>query len=104
MPHKWQTERVPLPREYDRRRKLTDEQRDQIRAEAGELSQRALARKYKVDRQSIKFILYPDKYEHAKKLNRERRKDGRYKPTREKWAAIMRDYRQYKTRILKEGR
>lgn len=46
MPYK--SEKIKLPKEYDRRIKLTDEQREEIKEKyaTGLYSQRALAREY----------------------------------------------------------
>ena len=49
----------------DKRIKLTDAQRENIKKEwaTGLISQRSLARKYRVDRKTITNILFPEKYQ-----------------------------------------
>lgn len=103
MPYK--SERIPLSREQDRRIKLTEEQRDEIRHKysTGLYSQRKLAAEYGVSRRLITFILDPDKEEHSRELFKERRRDGRYKETREERAAIQREHRHYKQSLYLKG-
>lgn len=73
MPYK--SERIKLSREQDRRVKLSDEQKDEIRHkyELGIFSQRALAREYNVSRRLISFILFPEKAEVAAQQLKERK-------------------------------
>ena len=103
MPYK--SEKIKLPKEHDRRIKLTDEQREEIRQKysTGLYSQRALAREYGVSRRLISFVLDDAKYQKCKKQFKERKADGRYKPDRETWAKTMREYRHYKQRLYLDG-
>ena len=98
MPYK--SERIKLSREQDRRVKLSNEQKDEIKHkyELGIFSQRALAREYNVSRRLISFILFPEKAEV------ERKADGRYKPSKEEWAATQREHRRYKQELYKAGK
>jgi hypothetical protein len=104
MPYK--SERIKLSREQDRRVKLSDEQKDEIRHkyELGIFSQRALAREYNVSRRLISFILFPEKAEVAAQQLKERKADGRYKPSKEEWAATQREHRRYKQELYKAGK
>lgn len=104
MPYK--SEKIKLSREQDRRVKLSDEQREEIKKkfELGIYSQRALAREYNVSRRLISFILFPDKAELAKEQLKERKADGRYKPSKEQWAATVREHRRYKQELYKAGK
>ena len=88
--------------QYDRRVKLTDAQRVAIRERyaTGEISTYGLAKEYNVSRRTIDFILHPDRYKQCQAQFKERRKDGRYAPTREERTAIMREHRQYKRALL----
>jgi len=103
MPYKFQTDKIKLPREYDRRVKITEEMKKEMKAmhEDG-AAVRAIARYFvgRCSRDSIRFILMPDKEVHAKALFKERQKDGRYyhkeKATRQK-----REHRRYKQEIIK---
>lgn len=104
MPYK--SEKIKLSREQDRRVKLTEEQRKEIRDkyESGMYSQRKLAAEYGVSRRLIQFTTDPDKYERAKEQFKERRKDGRYTPTKEEYAKVIREHRQYKQKLYLEGK
>lgn len=104
MPYK--CEKILLPPELDRRRKLSDDDKEVIRHKykTGFYSQRALAREYKVSRRLVSFILFPEKYEEAKAQNKDRRKDGRYKPSDKEWAATQREHRHYKQALYKAGK
>lgn len=90
---------------YDRREKLTEAQRAEIREryENEGLSTRRLAAEYGVSRRLITFVLDPDKYNRAREQFKERRKDGRYKPSPEEWAATIREHRNYKNELFKKG-
>lgn len=103
MPYK--SEKIKLPKEHDRRIKLTDEQREEIREKyaTGLYSQRALAREYNVSRRLITFVLDDKKYQKAKEQFKERRADGRYKPTKEEWAKTQKEHRQYKQKLYLDG-
>lgn len=103
MPYK--SEKIKLPKEYDRRIKLTDEQREEIRMKyATDLySQRALAREYGVSRRLISFVLDDSKYQKCKEQFKERKADGRYKPDKEEWAKTMREHRHYKQKLYLDG-
>jgi hypothetical protein len=78
MPYKFDTEKKKIERRFDRRIKLTDIERDEIKKLYGRFSQRELARRFNVSRRLVIFIGCPEKYEHSKELYKERRKDGRY--------------------------
>ena len=103
MPYK--SEKIKLPKEYDRRIKLTDEQREEIRMKyaTGLYSQRALAREYGVSRRLISFVLDDAKYQKCKEQFKERKADGRYKLDKEAWAKTMKEHRQYKQKLYLDG-
>lgn len=104
MPFK--SEKIKLPRKYDRRVKLSDEQRCEIREKyaSGLYSQRALALEYQVSRRLISFIIDPEKYAKCREQFKERRKDGRYKPDKESWSEIMKEHRSYKQKLFTYGK
>jgi transposase len=85
---------------HDRRIKLTDEDREQIRTLG--LSQRALARMFGVSRRTIQFILHPEKLEENKKQRKER---GGWKQyyNKEKQTEYIREHRQYKQKLYLKG-
>ena len=103
MPYK--SEKIKLLRSQDRRIKLTDEQRKEIRQKysTGLHSQRALAKEYGVSRRLITFVIDDSKYQKCKEQFKERKADGRYKPDKETWAKTMREHRQYKQRLYLDG-
>lgn len=102
MPYKW--DKTRLPEEYDRRRKLTEEQKDEIRHKysTGLYSLRGLAKEYKVSKNTILFIVNSE----SKRKNDERIKDHwkDYRPTKEERNKIMREHRAYKNKLHKEGK
>lgn len=99
------SQKLKLSREQDRRVKLSDDQREEIRKkyETGLYSTRALAREYNVSRRTIQFTCHPERYERAREQFKERRADGRYKPTAEEWAKTMKEHRHYKQRLYLNG-
>ncbi len=90
----------------DRRRKLTEDQKQYIRwlREEEGLSQRKLAAMFGVSRRLITFVLDPDKELKNKALQKQHRQEGRYKYTKEQWAETMREHRHYKHQLHKEGK
>ncbi len=92
--------------QYDRRQKLTPEQRAEIfhRYHTEDVSQRQLAREYGVSRRLITFIIDPDKQEQSRQSLKLRKAKGLYKPDKQKWAATVRGYRRYKQQLYKEGK
>lgn len=92
--------------EFDRRQKLTPEQRGEIyhRYHTEYVSQRQLAREYGVSRRLITFIIDPDKLEASRKRLKLSKAKGLYKPDKRKWAATVREHRQYKHQLYKQGK
>lgn len=91
--------------EDDRRVKLTDEQREQIRElyKLPDYSQRRLAGEFGVSRRLIQFILDPEKEKRQKELFAERQKDGRYYDP-DKHTEAMREHRHHKHKLYQEGK
>lgn len=104
MPYK--SEKIKLPKELDRRIKLTDEQRKEIKDKyaTGLYSQRTLAKEYNVSRRLITFVLDEEKKKRSAELLKKRKSDGRYKPRKEEWAKTIREHRKYKQQLYKEGK
>lgn len=100
MPYK--TEKQKLPPELDRRRKLSDEQKEEIRHkyETGLYSLNGLANEYGVSKKTVLLIVNPE----SKRKNDNRIKDHwrDYVPSKEERNAIMREHRAYKHKVLKE--
>ena len=101
----YKSETMRLSPDQDRRIKLNDKQREEIREKysTGMYSQRNLAEEYGVSRRLITFILDPDKQKKNAEQLKKRRADGRYKPNKEKWADIMREHRWYKQALYFKG-
>lgn len=90
--------------EYDRRRKLTDDQKAYIKKlyETGMYSQRQLATQYGVSRRLITFIVSPEAAERARQRIKEHWKD--YQQTKEERTKAIRKTRQYKQKLYLEGK
>ena len=77
MPYK--SEKIKIANtKFDRRIKLTELQRADIRSNFGGLSMRKLALMYNVDRKTIAYIMYPERYEKSLKDSKERNAGGKY--------------------------
>lgn len=103
MPSKF--EKIPINnKEHDKRVKLTDEDRKNIREEyaGGGISQNGLAKKYGVSKRLIQFIINPEKAAIAKQQYAERRKDGRYYD-KDKHKEHMKKHRDYKKELHEKG-
>ena len=105
-------EKLPLG-QYDRRVKLNDAQRNEIKELRMQgLSYAKIAKLYEVSKKLVTMICNPDIAERNRLMfierNRlmfiERSRDGRYRPSKEEWAAIMREHRAYKRQLYKEGK
>lgn len=105
MPYK--SEKIKIANtEYDRRIKLTEEQRKEIREKyaTGTVGHRPLAKEYGVSRSLIRYVVDEEKYEKSKAYFRERRKDGRYNKSKEENNKIMKERRKYKQKLYLEGK
>lgn len=91
---------------YDRRQKLTPEQKDEIRHlyYTTDTSQRKLAKLFNVSRRLITFVLNADREERNQKLLKQRKAKGLYKQSKEQRAAIMREHRHYKQQLFLRGK
>ena len=98
MPYK--TEKLKLPPELDRRRKLNDEQKDEIKHKysTGFYSLNGLAKEYGVSKKTILLIVNSK----SKRKNDEHIKEHwqEYVPTKEERNAIAREHRAYKHKVL----
>lgn len=90
---------------YDRRQKLTPEQKEQIRwlYKNTDTSQRKLAKQFGVSRRLIVFVLNPEDYEHNREQLKGKKAKGFYRQSKEQRAAIMRDHRHYKQQLFRQG-
>lgn len=90
---------------YDRRQKLTPEQKEDIRRMYAntDISQRKLAKLFNVSRRLITFVLDADREERNQRLLKQRKAKGLYKQSKEQRTAIMRDHRHYKQQLFLQG-
>lgn len=102
MPYK--SEKIKIAgSKYDRRIKLTPEQKKEIHENPLNLSQRALAKEYGVSRRTIQFILDPEKLKENLKRREERGGSMQYyKPS--EWAETVREHRKYKQNLKIQGK
>ena len=104
MPYKSELKKIRLPREHDRRVKLTDEDREDIKKlfTRDKLGVREIARMYegKCSRRLIQLILFPERYEVMKKRQKDE-KPWLKSYDRKERARIAREHRSYKYKLLK---
>lgn len=100
MPYK--SEKIKLPENLDRRRKLNDAQKAEIkeRAKRGE-SQRMLAKEYGVSRRLIGMIVSPEQKAAVERRIKEHWRD--YRPSKSEWASTVREHRRYKHKLFLDG-
>ncbi len=100
----WISEKIKLPEEYDRRCKLTAEQREQIKElyATGLYSLRQLGREYGVDKSYISLLVNPDRAAKVKAIRKANAE--RYKVSREERNRIAREYRRRKQQLYLEGK
>jgi len=101
MPYK--SEKIPLGEKQDRRRKLTQEQKDEIVAlySTGLNSLRSLGKQFGVDKSYISILVNPERAETVRNRIKEHWRD--YKATQENWAKIMKEHRRYKHSLYLKG-
>jgi len=103
MPYKFEYDHIHLPKDKDRRIKLTDDQREEIRDKyaTGNYSTYKLADSYNVSRRTIQFVLDPKKLEESRKRLEERGGSKIYYDTKKNTIA-KREHRNYKKQVLEE--
>lgn len=101
MPYK--SERIKLAPTQDRRRRLTDEQKEEIKKlyATGLIGQRPLAKQFGVSRSLIQVIVNPEIAEKKKQRIKEHWQD--YRPSKEEWAKTIREHRHYKQELYLKG-
>lgn len=102
MPYKHRTKLIPP--QYDRRRKMTET--DKVKALLmyhidGE-SIRGIARKFKVDKRTIQFLLFPERLKKNRE-DREARGGWRQYYDRKANTDTAREHRRYKQKLMKAG-
>ena len=100
MPYK--SEKIKLQGLQDRRRKLTDEQKEEIRAiyATGKVGQRPLAKQFGVSRSLIQIIVNP---EIAEKKKQRMKEHWREYSDREQLTKSVRNLRKYKQELYLKG-
>ena len=96
MPYKFDTDKLCVGKENDKRIKLNVEQKEDIVKEyaTGLFSQRQLAAKYSVSRRLIVFVLYPD---------RMKKHDSKKYYSKEKQREYIKVHRHYKKELNEKG-
>lgn len=91
---------------YDRRRGLSEEQKELIKwlREEEQLSYNKIAKQFFFSKRLIQFICCPEKEDKAKEQFKERRKDGRYKVSKDEWSETIREHRKYKQELYLENK
>lgn len=105
MPYK--SEKIKIAgTQYDRRIKLTDDQKNCIRwlREEEQLSYNKLAQMFNVSKRLIIFICRPETMKKCREQFKQRKKEGYYKASKEEWAKTMREHRSYKYNLYKENK
>ena len=101
MPYK--SEKLKLSETQDRRRKLTDDQKEEIKRiyAEGKCGTRPLAKQFNVSRKTIQLIVNPEmkQRQHDYVANNWRK----YRPTKEEWAETMKEHRHYKQELYLKG-
>lgn len=98
MPYKFEYDGTPMPRNKDRRVKLTEEQRREIRESS--LSQQKLADYYHVSRRLIQFVKDPEK--QAENIRRRLERGGWMQYyDKDAQTTATREHRRYKQLVLK---
>jgi DNA invertase Pin-like site-specific DNA recombinase len=101
MPYK--STKMKLSETQDRRRKLTEEQKEQIREiyAQGQLGTRPIAKMFGVSRSIIQVIVNPAiAQRHHDRMAKHWRD---YRPTKEEWAATIKEHRHYKQELYLKG-
>lgn len=96
---------IRVGKKYDKRIKLTPQDKECVKLdyETGLFSINELARKYKVNKRTIQFILFPERLEECKKRRTERGGSMVYYD-KEKNTQYAREHRKYKKELVLEGK
>ena len=98
------TDIVTVPYEHDGRRKITDEQKQEVRRlhEIEGLAIREITRRVGISRRSVQFILFPERAEAVKARRKEVKRWEKYNKA-EYHTPYMRNHRAKKKLLLKKG-
>lgn len=106
MPFKYETDKLKIQKKDDRRIKLTDADKEEIRyryLRVGGVSQRELAREYGVSRRSIIFAIYPERRE-ANYKQRVARGGSKQYYDKDKHTEAIREHRRYKKELYDQDK
>lgn len=101
MPYK--SEKIKLKGLQDRRKKLTDGQREEIKSLYGTgcYSLNGLAKRFEVSKKTILLIVNKESAEKAKQYRKDHWRE--WQRTGEEWNEIVRNTRKYKYKLYKSG-
>lgn len=102
MPYK--SEKIKLKGLQDRRKKLTDKQREEIKSLYGTgcYSLNGLAKRFEVSKKTVLLIVNENSAEKAKQYRKEHWRE--WQRTGEEWNETIRKTRKYKQQLYKEGK
>ena len=103
MPYKFETKKLLIKQENDKRRKLSNQQKDEIKELKGVYSQRVVASMFNVSRRTIVFIWYPERLEANKERRQERGGSKKYYE-KETHKEYIKKHRRYKQELNLEGK
>lgn len=101
MPYK--SEKIKLEGLQDRRKKLTDKQREEIKDlySTGCYSLNGLAKMFEVSKKTILLIVNEESAEKAKQYRKEHWREWQRKG--EEWNKIVKEHRKYKQQLYENG-
>ena len=96
-------DRYAVGQEHDKRRKLTEEEKEEIRElyTKGGWSHKTLSERYKVSKSLITIVLNPNRAEKVKNRVKEHWRD--YQQHGKEWAETMQKHRRHKKELLETG-
>ena len=99
----YKSEKIKLNESQDRRKKLTEEQREEIKElySTGLYSLNELAKQYNVSKKTILLIVNKESAERAKEYRKEHWKEWQRKG--DEWNETVRKYRAYKQELYLKG-
>jgi transposase-like protein len=100
----YKAEKIRLPEQFDRRRKLTEEKKKEIanKYASGFYSLNDLAKEYSVCKKTILLIVNPKSKQKSDKRIKDHWRD--YQGTKEERAIVIKEHRHYKHNLYKEGK
>ena len=102
MPYK--SEKIKLNGLQDRRKRLTDEQRNDIKELYGTgcYSLNDLAKRFNVSKKTVLLIVNSESADRAKQYRKEHWRE--WQRTGEEWNEIVKEHRKYKQKLYKDGK